>query len=521
MEKTLVIIFKPDLDSKELSMQSAAIANCSESECKLVSGYYKGFSTSDFNSIIFLDKDNPLDDKDTIKRAQFINHFDDNSEIVYVFSHKYIDNYQKLVNVSFEEACFDIAKDFLQRKLVFERKYSELNKNSINYYEVKPKKSDIYEYKLMGMLDYMPVDDEVEKEKSKPSMNEQAMNVINEIKEKIVGQDEAIITLVTNILYNQTLINELCSEYYYDPLELDSRKVGILIDGTTGTGKTAILKMISNKFDLPIVISNANSFSETGYVGPTITDLLRKLYLISGKKIEKAQRGIIVLDEIDKLASSSSIDGLDMKKGVQEELLGFIGGGEYDFPLEENKFSSETIHFDTSKLTFILSGAFTHLRERKIEEQEKKKNQIGFSLNKNDLEEENKTYIISAQDYVDEGIHREFFGRIKVLTCTKSYTFDDLKNIILNSTISPLKNVERTVKMYGYSGIVYDEDFIDEVCSQALEMQTGARALQTIMSGIQNRLLLGLFNQSYDLDKPIELTIDLLHEYNKSLVRKY
>ncbi len=343
--------------------------------------------------------------------------------------------------------------------------------------------------------------------------------IISEISARIVGQEEAIVTLVTNIYYNQVLIDELSSDYFIDLAQLDSRKVGILLDGSTGTGKTAILKDIASRLDLPIYICNANSFSETGYVGPSITDILRKLYFIAGRSVNKAERGIVVLDEIDKLSSRNSIDSKDMKKGVQEELLGFISGGEYDFPLDENLHNSKMIHFDTSKLTFILSGAFTSIKERKRNELEKKKKRVGFSSSDSNINDE--SYIITAQDYIDEGMHREFFGRVKVLTSTRTYNYDDLKTILLTSTISPLKNFEKTVQMFGYSGITYTDDFIHELCTQALEMGTGARALQTIMSGVQNRLLRGLINQSFDMDKKIDLTSDLLHDYNKSLVRRF
>ena len=322
--------------------------------------------------------------------------------------------------------------------------------------------------------------------------------IISEISARIVGQEEAIVTLVTNIYYNQVLIDELSSDYFIDLAQLDSRKVGILLDGSTGTGKTAILKDIASRLDLPIYICNANSFSETGYVGPSITDILRKLYFIAGRSVNKAERGIVVLDEIDKLSSRNSIDSKDMKKGVQEELLGFISGGEYDFPLDEN------LH---------------NIKERKRNELEKKKKRVGFSSSDSNINDE--SYIITAQDYIDEGMHREFFGRVKVLTSTRTYNYDDLKTILLTSTISPLKNFEKTVQMFGYSGITYTDDFIHELCTQALEMGTGARALQTIMSGVQNSLLRGLINQSFDMDKKIDLTSDLLHDYNKSLVRRF
>ena len=150
---------------------------------------------------------------------------------------------------------------------------------------------------------------------------------------------------------------------------------------------------------------------------------------------------------------------------------------------------------------------------RELEEARKKRIPLGFAVNEEKSSDE-VTYTITPQDYVDDGLSREFFGRGKVITCTNTYTYEDLKNILMNSTISPLKNFEKTVKMFGYSGISYTDEFIDALCNQALEMNTGARALQTLMSGVQNKLLIELINKTYDLDKPIELTPNLINDYN-------
>lgn len=333
-------------------------------------------------------------------------------------------------------------------------------------------------------------------------------NIINDISKKYVGQETAIKTLVTNIYYNQVLLDNL-GECDLD--ELDGRKVNILLDGSTGTGKTAIVKTVTKKFDIPMVISSANSFSETGYVGPTITELLEKLYNQANGDLEKAERGIIVLDETDKLAATKSA-GHNMKKGVQEELLSFISGGKYDIKVNKG----EKITFDTSRITFILMGAFTDIRENKIKEKET--NKIGFG----DIENKDKTYTITPQDYIDYGLMREFFGRIKVIVSTNSYSKDDLTKILLNSEISPLINFEKTAKMYGYGGITYNKEFIQKVVDEAYKMNTGARALQTIMLGIQDDLLLEMItNNVYDDNKKIELSTDNLESYKKAKVIKY
>lgn len=341
--------------------------------------------------------------------------------------------------------------------------------------------------------------------------------IITDINSKIVGQESAVKSLVTNIYYNQVLIDTLSKNNEIDLSELDSRKVSILLDGSTGTGKTAILKEIASKLNLPIDIVNANSFSETGYVGPTITDILGRLLKKANGDLELAERGIVVLDEIDKIATPVDYDGRDMKKGVQEELLSFIGGGKYDINTA-NSFIRTTTSFDTSKITFILSGAFTKLRDNKIKEQEKQFNGMGFNTSYSNAKNE---YEITAQDYIDYGLMREFFGRIKVLTSTKTYTEEDLKKILLESKISPLKNLEKTIRMFGYESISIDEEFINKICDEAIKLDTGARALQSIMSGIQDMILMNLINKEYNINEPIVINDKILSDYKKTKIRTY
>lgn len=338
-------------------------------------------------------------------------------------------------------------------------------------------------------------------------------DLIKEISSKIVGQDEAIKTLVTNIYYNQALIDSIIEADNFDMSEIDSRKVSILLDGSTGTGKTAILKEISDRLDIPMEIVNANSFSETGYVGPTITDILGNLFMQTEGDLELAERGIVVLDEIDKIASNASYGGKDMKKGVQEELLSFISGGMYDVKIGTLDI---VVPFDTSYLTFVLSGAFTGIKEKKTKELNKRT--IGFA-GSNENQNKKDSYEVTVQDYIDYGLLREFFGRIKVITSTKSYSKEDLKNILMNSSISPLKNFKKTAEMFGYNNVSCTEGFIDKIVDEAYEMKTGARGLQTLMAEIQNEMLLDLITESLDKNDQVILTEEILEKPKKQRVR--
>ncbi|MBO5530428.1 MAG: AAA family ATPase [Bacilli bacterium] len=355
-------------------------------------------------------------------------------------------------------------------------------------------------------------------EKKRINTNE----VIESTAKKIVGQENVIRTLVNQIFNNQLIINELSKEDELDITELDTRKTSILLDGETGTGKTAIIKDICKQLDLPVVIASSTNFSATGYVGATVTDLLEDLLRQSKNNIAKAECGIIVFDEIDKLAfNKGDVIGKDMREEVQHELLTFIGGGEYDVTVAGDGFGifPERKKFNTSKITFILSGAFTDLREEKIKEVDSSHQVMGFSAVNNDKYE--REYIVTPDDYINYGLMREFFGRIKVLASTKSYTLEDYKKILLESSISPLRNLEKDVKMYGYPGITFDEEFLNKVAEEGMKMKTGARGLITVMSGIENNMLDGLINREFDMDKPIELNTDMIKEYKKVFVRKY
>lgn len=332
-------------------------------------------------------------------------------------------------------------------------------------------------------------------------------DMIEDISSKIVGQEEAIKTIITNLYFNQVLIDELVmDDGEIDLAELDSRKVTILLDGSTGTGKTAILKEVADKFSVPIEIVSANSFSETGYVGPTITDILSNLLMQTDGEIELAQRGIVVLDEIDKIAGNTELYGRDMKQGVQEELLNFISGGLYDIEDPDDMMGYGTIPFDTSLLTFVMMGAFTGIRDKKIKEINKKP--IGFS---SDTKKES-TYEVTPQDYIDYGLMREFFGRIKVITSTKTYSAEDLKTILKTSKISPLVNFKKTAMMQGYEKVEYTDKFIDLLVEKAYKMGTGARALQTIMSEIQDYMLYDLITGKYNKEETLYITEDLLEK---------
>ena len=529
-EERLAVIFKNSTDNSNFSFETVALVDYMKDsgKFKVLNGEFEDSNEKAFNRITG-------DENFIYGNFNEMKVLDDRSSYsIYLFNNDFVEKIERDKKLDQVNAYIYIAKKLSKIKLKEKTSILVPNvsiisvKNADN--AVTPGALDICEM-LYGSMEEEKVElefagkkdseEKVEEEKeNKEEENQEESeeeqisiaDLIKEINNKIVGQEEAIKTLVTNIYYNQALIDSMIDNDRFDMSELDSRKVSILLDGSTGTGKTAILKEISERLRIPMEIVNANSFSETGYVGPTITDILANLFKQTDRDLELAERGIVVLDEIDKIASNYSYGGKDMKKGVQEELLSFISGGLYDVKIEE---LGTTIPFDTSFLTFILSGAFTGIKEKKAKELGTKP--IGFSggVSANN----NNTYEVTVQDYIDYGLLREFFGRIKVITSTKSYSKEDLKRILLTSEISPLMNFKKTIDMFGYKKVSCTEGFIDKIVDDAYKMKTGARGLQTLMAEIQNELLLDLITQKLDKDETVLLTEELLEQPKKRRVR--
>ncbi len=308
--------------------------------------------------------------------------------------------------------------------------------------------------------------------------NFEADDICRKIKKKVIAQDNTVDTIVNNIYNNQMIIDS------NDPDIISTSKVNIFMDGPTGTGKTLIVKSTANEMSLPINIVPATIFSAPGYKGTALEEMLKPLLDKTGGNLELAERGIIVLDEFDKLAYKGE-NALEMNKAVQHNMLTFLSGTK--IPMDYN---GQKIEFDTSKITFICLGAFTDLRERKIKE--------GL--------DEKGNYTIKPADYIGEGLLKEVVGRFSLVTATQSLGRDALREILVSSSISPLKSLQKVGKIYGKE-IKYDEELIDRIVELALEEDTGARALQTVVNGISNEILKDLRDKNITT---INLTVDLL-----------
>lgn len=324
-----------------------------------------------------------------------------------------------------------------------------------------------------GKLDSKFLEEEqVQEEKIIDSKDDKIWDLLDEIKQKFIGQEETVEGLFYNIVNNQQLAN-------MEDVPDGQRSI-IFLDGPTGTGKTAITREITEKLGLPFVATSTVNYSSTGYAGGNLTDLLKQLYDKANGDLEKAQRGIIVLDEFDKIAYSRS-GGLEMKKAVQQQLLDFMGGGKYTITTGNSIFFSSQAEFDTSKLTFVCLGALTDLRAKKTSS----KQAIGFG---GSSVSEQVEYNITPQDLTDIGLERELVGRLNTYLHTNEYDEYLLKRILKESTISPIIGFTKWAETMGKT-VQIDEEVYNLIASQAYVLNTGARSLQTVMNNIRTQFI--------------------------------
>ena len=283
--------------------------------------------------------------------------------------------------------------------------------------------------------------------------------LLEEIKKKFIGQERLVEDLFYTIIYNQDLAS--------NKRLTDGERAILFIDGPTGTGKTAITREICRKLTIPVAFASSVNYSSTGYEGANITDLLAQLYQASGNNLQLAERGIILLDEFDKLAYTSD-DGIKMKKAVQQQLLDFLGGGVYPVNIGNKFLKTEQVEFDTSKLTFILLGALSELRNKKIVDSD--------------------IYSIVPEDLIAHGLERELVGRINTYLHTDEYTKEDLLRILKESSISPILSLKKGVSLYGKE-LIIDEEIYEDIVNAAYDLHSGARGLQTIINNIRTSFL--------------------------------
>ena len=306
--------------------------------------------------------------------------------------------------------------------------------------------------------------------------------------EHIIGQEHAKKTLSVAV-YNHYKRNNSDDN---DGVEI--QKSNILLLGPTGTGKTFLAQTIAKMLNVPFAIADATTLTEAGYVGEDVENVLLKLIQNADYDIKEAERGIIYIDEIDKISRKSENTSITRDvsgEGVQQALLKIIEGTIASVPPQGGRKHphQEFFQIDTSKILFICGGAFDGI-EKIINSRSSPKKNIGFGgeiLNKSDLKKDNLSKIMSS-DIVRFGLIPEFVGRFPIITTLSNLDVDDLKNIITKPQNSLLKQYKKLLKMDGVN-LEFSDDVIELIAEKAIEQNTGARGLRSIIEEIMNDIM--------------------------------
>ena len=315
----------------------------------------------------------------------------------------------------------------------------------------------------------------------------------------IIRQEEAKEILATKICthFNRIKFTEMTQgKNRYD--SVGHIKNNILMIGPTGVGKTYLIKLIAKKIGVPFVKGDATKFSETGYVGGDVEDLVRDLVYEADGDIELAQYGIIYIDEIDKIASSNNLIGPDVSRtGVQRALLKPMEETEVDLKVPHDPISQleaieqyrrtgkrEKRTINTKHILFIMSGAFNNLEE--MIKKRLHREEIGFGAEVRSKDEEAE-YLkqVKAEDLITYGFESEFIGRLPVIAIYEKLQIEDLYAILKNPNNPIILGKKKDFKSYGID-IQFEDEALHALAVKAYEEKTGARGL---VSAVEKVLL--------------------------------
>ena len=267
------------------------------------------------------------------------------------------------------------------------------------------------------------------------------------------------------------------------PAGVELSKSNILMIGPTGCGKTAIVQSIARSLDVPFVIGDATTMTQSGYVGEDVSSVIQNLLITADGDVKKAERGIIFIDEIDKVAKQSSDAGSSHNPGheaVQQELLKIIEGSKVQVPKGNatKRNSSQTETVDTTNILFIFAGAFVGLD--KIVKRRCVTESVGIGFTTSVVQEEIGVNPVLPEDLHHFGLIPEFVGRVPIICELDALDQATLEHILTEPKNSITKQFTELLKMDGVD-LVFTKDAIAKIASNVLEMKTGARGLRAMV----------------------------------------
>lgn len=318
-----------------------------------------------------------------------------------------------------------------------------------------------------------------------------------ELDKRVIGQEDAK-KVISVAIYNHY---KRISRGAYDV-----QKSNILMVGPSGCGKTEIARTIADILDVPFVICDATTVTEAGYVGDDVENMLLRLYQAADGDLRRAEKGIIYIDEIDKIArkgESTSITRDVSGEGVQQALLKIIEGADVDVPIKGGRKhpQGDRICMNTRNILFICGGAFETLTMEKSNQQ-KETGTIGFgALSKeNDKKPEEKK--ITAKLLEKQGMIPELIGRLPIITALKPLTQEDLKRILTEPENSITKQYQKLLNLDDVE-LTFDEGALEYISHKASSNGTGARGLKSIIEDEMTDLMYEIPDEKDQVNKVI------------------
>lgn len=306
-----------------------------------------------------------------------------------------------------------------------------------------------------------------------------------QLDEYVIGQEQAK-KVISVAVYNhyKRVFSKTSPDAEKYGTDIEIEKSNILMIGPTGSGKTYLVKTLAKLLDVPLAIADATSLTEAGYIGDDIESVLTKLLAAAGGDIQKAEMGIVFIDEIDKIAKKKSTNTRDVSgESVQQELLKLLEGADVEVPVGTGQKNAMTPMemVNTDNILFICGGAFPDL-ETIIKERLTNTTSIGFGSDPKDKYDKDPDILskVTNQDLREFGMIPEFLGRLPVTVTLQGLTKDFLVRILKEPKNAILKQYRKLLAMDEVN-LNFDDDALEWIAEQALKKDTGARALRAII----------------------------------------